>query len=159
MSFLARHKLAIILSVLALAGLSWVVYSVLHNINRRLDKDRLQRFRDLWSANGPKDYRLKYTIRLTGSAAPDRFEARIVAGKAVEAWANGEPEPATRLHNYGMDRLFDYIERFLEMHKIEPAKAAQHFADFDSRDGHLLRYQRHLTGQSVEIVVEGLTRD
>jgi hypothetical protein len=153
MSFMARHKLAILLCVIAVTGVSWIVWALLHNAARRLDQERFESHRDLWLARRPASYVLKYHIRLPTSDAYDYFEVRVVNHKTVEAFFNDTPEPADRLHNYGMERLFAYVERFLEMDEKQAKEKAQHFADFGA-DGRLLRYQRHLHGQSVEIEVE-----
>lgn len=158
MKFIARHKLAVVLGLIVLAGLAWAVWSARRNAARRLDEPRLDAARKLWEEKGPKDYRLRYTILRSGADKPDTYEVQVIGGKPGRAWVNDLEEPAARLHHYGMDRLFDYLEQFLEIEKKDATKKALHFADFDSADGRLIRYQRHVSGgkEGVEIEVLGL---
>lgn len=155
MIFFHRHKLAVILILVAVAGIAWIAWSVRRNTARKLDLDRLNDARALWEKAGPKSYHLVYTILRTGGAAPDRYEVQVADGKAVSASINGRADEADRLHNYGMEKLFSFIERFLEM---DTDASTVHRADFGSEDGRLLWYHRHAPAkkQFVEITVLSL---
>jgi hypothetical protein len=153
-----RHKLAIILGLVFVAGVIWIVVSIRRNAARKLNAERLEEARRLWTEKGPKDYVLRYKVYRSGSTTPDRFQVQVADGKVVEVWANDEKEPPSRYHHYGMDKLFDFIETFVDCDPKDAAKKALQYADFDARDGHVLRYQRHPPGgkESVEIEVEEL---
>jgi len=155
MTFIKRHKLAVILLLVCVVGIGWIVWSVRRNTALRLDLPRLKAARELWEERGPKAYHLVYTILRTGGTKADRYEVEVVDGKAVSASVNGRADDADRLHNYGMEKLYSFIERFLEIDK--DASTVQR-ADFGAEDGRLLWYLRNAPAkkQSVEITVLSL---
>lgn len=155
MSFFKNHKLAVILIFVCVVGIGWIVWSVRRNTALKLDLPRLKTARLLWEERGPKSYHLIYSILRTGGTKADRYEVEVVDGKAVAASVNGLADDADRLHNYGMEKLYSFIERFLEIDK--DASTLQR-AEFGDEDGRLLWYLRNAPAkkQSVEITVLSL---
>src|SRR4051794_19575689 len=114
MTFLRRHPWAVVITLALLAGATWLVWSVRRNAARKLTLQRLEVSRDLWDKKGPKNYRLTYAIHRGGAADPDEYEVDVKDGAAVAASVNGRAVEAGRLGNYGMNRLFDFLERFFK---------------------------------------------
>lgn len=103
-----------------------------------------------------------YSTSNRGSTRPDRFEVRVRGGKVVAVALNGKAEASDRLHYHSMDRLFDYIEKFLDLDQ-DPrtgVKKGAAWAEFDPRDGRLLHYRRQVLGgrEGVDIQVESFVR-
>ncbi len=142
---------------LILAGLTVlaVVFLIWYNLSQQLRPEELAAARQRWQAKGLRDYRLTYTIK-RGEGAADSVVVVVRGGKTVSAAVNGRPEPAERLHFYGMDRLFDDIERFLDMDKAPGKRRTYARARFADADGHLEWYVRRVMEgrERLEITVE-----
>lgn len=157
MNLIKRHPLATALCVVLLAGIVLITWRVRVNQARKLDTERLQAQWKTWQKVGPRSYTLRYSILLGGSAKADEYEVQVIGGKPVAATFNGKEESPDRLHNYGMEKLFTFIERFLELDTKLPPEQVIERADF-GHDGRLLWYYRYVPGkrESVEIEVQSV---
>lgn len=147
--------------VFALAIAATVILAVF-NWQQQLRPEQLEAARKQWKEKGPRDYTMIYTIRRAGDDVTDRFEVKVRGGSAVKATHNGQPIPEDRLGYYRMERLFDYIERFMEMDAKKDAKRSYVRAIFDEpKTGGLRWYVRSVMGtrERAEITVEGFTID
>ena len=131
---------------------------IVFNLRQQLKPEQLEAARKLWETNGPKDYVLKYSIHVYQDQRTDHYLVRVKQGKAYEAIVNDLPQSADRMGYYGMEALFNYIERFLEIDAEPNAPRTFARARFDEKTGALRDYVRRVMGKSdrVEITVEGL---
>jgi Family of unknown function (DUF6174) len=126
----------------------------------QLTPETLEKAEALWKTKGPKDYLLAYTISTVSKAGAGERHCvvKVKDGKAYEAKDNGIKQEPDRMHYYGMPRMFQDIQTFLD-EDAEPGKPKTYTrAVFDPDTGALLRYIRSvmLTGQRVEINVAPL---
>jgi hypothetical protein len=125
--------------------------------NRQLTPERLAEAQTLWQQNGPPNYDMKYTVKRFDAKSEDHFEVRVRAGKVIGVLDNGRPLESTQYHYHDIRALFGFLEDFLEQEKANPQQArATTFFEFDSNDGHLVRYVRSATGRpnGIEITVD-----
>src|SRR4051794_412915 len=106
------------LTVAATATLVWF------NQRQQLKPEQLEAARRTWKERGPADYVLAYTIQRDSASgtSTDHFLVKVRGGRAVDVLVNGLPVEADRLSFYGIPRLFDYVEQFLDI-DAEPGKA------------------------------------
>ncbi|MFO0967215.1 MAG: DUF6174 domain-containing protein [Gemmataceae bacterium] len=154
MGLFRRHPYVTLVTVLLAGGALFVAWSVRRNAARRLTPERLEAARALWDRKGPKDYRLTYTILRGGAGEADEYQVRVKNGEAVEATINGRDAEKGALGAYGMDRLFDFIERFFRVDADRSKEKAHYVADFDDEDGHLIWYYRHVPGTRESVTIE-----
>lgn len=144
----------LILVVLTLAATIGVAS---YNLLQQLKPEQLEAARQQWKDSGLSDYSLGYTIKNKDEKIVE-YLVQVKGGKVVEAYFNGLAETPDRLHYYGMDRLFDYIEKFqhFDAQKGQPRVYVR--AYFDERTGAVLKYIRRVMGsrERVEITVEKL---
>src|SRR5581483_10599781 len=84
------------------------------------------------------------------------YAVEVRAGKVRKVTEDGRPLEARLFAYYGMDGLFDDLERFVKM-RDEPGGGRIYLrAEFDPGDGHLLQYLFGDTRShtSVEVRVE-----
>lgn len=133
--------------ILTALAVSATVILIVFNLQQQLKPEQLEAARQLWKKNDIRDYTMTYTVRTNDQEKADRYFVKVQGGKVVEAKFNGQAEPAGRLHHYGMDRLFAYIEDF---HKIDSEKGKPRTfvrAIFDEqKTGGLRWYVRRVMG-------------
>jgi hypothetical protein len=147
-----------------LAGLSIAATTIMivYNLGQQLTPEMLEAARQKWLQHGPGSYDMEYS-KITTSTETYRVEVR--GGKVVKAEvASGLPGKDTkwepieeRFYRYhSVAALFDFMNGFLA-HDGTPGKPRAFVrANFDSNDGHPMRYVRSVSGpplQRVEIVV------
>ena len=127
------------------------------NLRQQLKREQLDAARKLWEQHGPADYVLSYTKNAAG-VSTDHFMVKVRAGRAREVLLNGLPLEEERLAYYGMHRLFDDVERFLDIDDDKAAPRTYTRATFDPRNGALWWYVRRVMGtrQRLEITVVSL---
>ena len=141
----------LVLFVLAIAAPTILYF---YNRGQLLTFELLASQRKLWSEKGPKSYRLTYSqIRGVG-IEPDYYVVVVRDRKAVSAHVNGRPEETDRLHFYGMDRLFDDVERFMKHDTGPKQPQAMHRAQFDATNGQLRFYLRSVRAKGERQVID-----
>ncbi len=128
------------------------------NLRQQLTPGQLDAAQKAWKEHGPADYVFAYTIKREDAAggSSDHFLVTVRGGRATETLVNGLPVEPARLSYYGMPKLFEYVERFLEL-DAEPGKRKTFTrAIFNPNSGALLWYVRRVMGsrERVEISVE-----
>jgi hypothetical protein len=130
------------------------------NLSHQLKAESLEKAQALWKEKGPKDYLLAYTIRTDSEAGPNetRYFVKVKDGKAFEALVEGIPQAPDRMIWYGMPKLLDFIDEFLEKDAKPGAPRTYTRALFDPTNGALGWYVRSVmsTRQRVEIIVDPL---
>src|SRR3954465_7406960 len=102
----------LLVGVLAVLAASVIVT---YNLSQQLKPEKLAAARKFWEQHGPKSYEMTYTVRLNENDTSDQYHVSVKDGKVVEVTLNGRAQTADRFHNYGMDRLFDYMEEFQDL--------------------------------------------
>ena len=143
---------------LILAALAAVAVSALmrYNLGQQLRLEDVREARARWQANGPRDYRLTYTMKKNNESV-DRYAVHVRGGKIELATVNGKPIPAERLAQADMDGLFSLIGEHLRL-RAQPDQPRTFLrARFDGADGHVRSYVRAPRGQDrLEITIESL---
>lgn len=148
----------VVLAILTIIATSTLA---IYNIRQQLKPETLDTAIALWNAKGPKDYVLVYTTKKTDLSgdSDDHYVVKVKDGRPYEVLINGLPPAEERqLAYYGMNRLLQYIEQFMEI-DAQPGKPKTYLrGDFDGKTGALLRYVRRVMGtrQRLEITVESL---
>lgn len=131
-----------------------------YNIRQQLKPETVREAIALWKDKGPKDYLLKYKAQKTQESGDmtDHYVVSVRGGQAREVHVNGVPLEDRQLAYYGMHRLLQDIERFMEIDS-EPGKPKVFTRGiFDGKTGALAWYVRSVmkSRQRVEITVESL---
>jgi hypothetical protein len=86
----------------------------------------------------------------------ERCAVHVRQGRITAVACNGKPVAAARFANYGVDALFDQIDRFLRTDNQPGGPRTYAHAKFDEEDGHPLHYVRRVMGsrQRLEITVQ-----
>jgi hypothetical protein len=145
--------------VFALSIAAAVVIAVF-NLRQQLKPEQLAAAEQLWKRCGVANYVMVYTVKTDSLAGTrtDDYVVKVRSGHAYEALVNGLPQEQDRLIYYGMPKLFEYIDTFLEK-DAEPGKPKVFTrALFDPDSGALRWYVRRVMGSKdrVEITVESL---
>src|SRR6476660_6753191 len=143
-----------VLTIIATATLA------IYNIYQQLKPEKLDAAIALWKEKGPKDYVLIYTAKTKDHSADrdDHYVVKVKDGRAYEVLINGLAAEERQLAYYGMPRLLQYLERFMEI-DAEPGRPKTFLrGDFNAKTGALVRYVRRVMGtrQRLEINVESL---
>jgi hypothetical protein len=157
---LKTHSWIWYFSVLAILTIIATATLAIYNLRQQLKPEQLDAAIALWAAKGPKDYVLVYTAKKTeiSGEMDDHYVVKVHGGQATEVLVNGAPLEDRQLAYYGMHRLLQNLERFMEI-DAEPGRPKTYVrGDFDAKTGAVLRYVRRVMGsrQRVEIVVESL---
>lgn len=147
-------------AVLAVLTIVATATLAIYNIRQQLKPEQLDAAIALWKEKGPKDYVLVYTAKKTelSGEMDDHYVVKVKDGQAYEVLINGLPAEERQLAYYGMTRLLQYLERFMEI-DAEPGRPKAFLrGDFNARTGALVRYVRRVMGtkQRLEINVESL---
>jgi hypothetical protein len=144
--------------ILALLAATAMAIPLWYNSSRQLTAEQLADARARWKENGPRDYDFRYTTNK--STGKEEFKVRVRDNK-VRSVTRNNVELEERLYRYhDMPALFGFIEEFLKQDTEEARTTGRRvftIADFDARDGHLLRYIRSPAmrkDERVEIRVE-----
>lgn len=144
--------------VLGALGIAAVGINAVYNFRQQLTLEELTRSRTLWEKNGPRDYVMEYTKQVGGQT--DTFVVTVRNGDTVLVEgplviAEGRSKKDIYSH-YGMDAIFDDIERFLKIDAQPNSPRAFNRATFDPADGRLLDFVRSVsaTRHRVHIAVK-----
>lgn len=154
-SYLVYFALLIVLTVAAISTLTW------YNLRQQLKPEQLAAARALWKQKAPPSYILTYNVRFDENEHKDQYFVRVRNGKVVEVTFNGQALPEAKFSYYGMNRLFDYIEKFQECDQEKGKPRVFCVAHFDGYNGALYHYVRRVMGtrQRQEIKVDVLQKD
>ncbi len=148
---------------LVLAVLTIIATATLatYNIRQQLKSEQLDAAIAIWRAKGPADYVLVYNAKKTEQSGEmnDHYVVKVKGGKAYEVLVNGLPLPEERqLAYYGMHRLLQDIERFMELDAEKDRPKTYTRGVFNGKNGALAWYVRRVMGsrQRLEITVESL---
>src|SRR4051812_42072408 len=139
----------VVLGALALVA---IVVPLVYNLSLQLRPEELAQARARWQAHGPRDYDLRYSVKVDRDPAADEYLVRVRRGQVVLVGCNGEVlllNPAAGLaaglparalpsedaRNYGVEVLFRQMESLLAKDTAE-GKRNYATADFDPIDGH-----------------------
>ncbi|MCI0684547.1 MAG: DUF6174 domain-containing protein [Gemmataceae bacterium] len=139
-------------------ALSGAVIMVVYNLWQQLKPEQLEAYRERWDRNGPANYVMRYTTRKNNDTTTDEYVVKVRNRKAYEALVNGLPQPPEQLGYYGMEALFNYIERFMELDSEKGKPRTFTRCDCDETTGAIKRFVRRVMGKSerLEILVEPL---
>jgi hypothetical protein len=153
--------------VLGLLTAGGIIANTWYNLRQQLTPEQLEAARQLWIKNGPRDYRLYFTIKREinpdpAGVAADRYSVEVHDGKLTAVYGPDdkridpcEMEPDD--HNMDtMDDLFTVIALKLQADS-EPGKPrAFATATFDAKDGHVIHYVHSVmqTRERLEVTVE-----
>lgn len=134
---------------------------VVYNLNQQLKPEQLEKAWQVWKEQGPHSYHLVYTIKINEPSSTDHYDVKVKDTAVIQAAVNGQQEPANRLHYYGMEKLFGYIDSNLERDQKKGQPRTYTRALFDPDHGGLRSYVRRVMGskERVEITVEKLAAE
>lgn len=147
-----------------LAGLSIAATTtmIVYNLKQQLTPGQLEAARQRWLQHGPADYDMEYT-KITTTTETYRVEVRGKKVVKVEVTpdlpgkdARWQPIEARLYPYHSVPALFGFMNDFLAHDRMPGRPRAFVRANFDSDDGHLMRYVRSVSGtapQRVEFVV------
>jgi hypothetical protein len=147
------------IAFVAIVLLTWLALFIQEQLKPavQLKLEQLQSARRLWQTADIKDYQMLYSVQRGGGQAKDHYFVDVRAGKVLSVIMNGKDRlPEDQLEYHSMTGLLNNIELFLK--GDAPPGSPQTFCRgyFDSRDGHLMLFQRQVLGgpERVEIKVE-----
>jgi hypothetical protein len=135
--------------VLAVLGVLGVGLQIRHKMAQQLRPEKLAAARARWQEQGPKNYRLQYTQKVS---TPETFVVWVRNGRVLGVVRkldpkapdqDGEVLPGRLFAYHSMEALFDHIEQFVQM-----KGRTFMIADFDPEDGHLQRFVRRVARTS-----------
>jgi hypothetical protein len=147
-----------------LAGLSLAATTtmIVYNLRQQLTPEQLEAARQRWLQHGPASYDMEYT-KITTTTETYRVEVRDTKVVKVEMTpglpgndAKWQPIEERLYPYHSVPALFGFMNDFLARDRMPGRPRAFVRANFDSNDGHLMRYVRSVSGttpQRVEIVV------
>ncbi len=149
--------------ILTLVAIGATATVAIYNYNQQLTPGQLEKARKLWDEKGPKDYELRYLTRTgVGTDEQETHYAVVVRGGKVQSVTvnNTIHLKEKQFHRYGMDGLFDDIERFLDYDREPGRPKVYKVARFSPEDGHLVFYVRSVMSgrERVEITDVRLKR-
>jgi hypothetical protein len=129
---------------------------VVYNLGQQLKPEQVAAARKLWREKGPKSYQLAYRIKIGIDKEPDYYVVRVRNGEVISSTLNERLEEKRLFADRGMEALFDWIERFLEMSSKPNQPKTFTIGSFDPNTGAVRKYVRRVAGSSerLEIVVE-----
>lgn len=144
-----------ILVLLAGAG---VTIPIVYNLRQQLTPDQLDGAVARWREHGPRSYNFRYVVKRSQSE-PETYYAEVRGGRVVRASVNGRPLPPENRHYHDMEHRFSDIRGFLNEDTKTGKPRVFVTAQFDAKDGRLIRYVRSVTSTRtrVEIDVQELT--
>jgi hypothetical protein len=153
--------------VLGLLTAGGIIANTWYNLRQQLTPEQLEVARQLWIKNGPRDYRLYYTIKHEvnpdpAGVAAERYSVEVHDGKITAVYGPDnkridpdEMEPG----DYDMDTMDDLFALLAWKLQTdsEPGKPRAFVtATFDANDGHIVHYVHSVmqTRERLEISVE-----
>jgi hypothetical protein len=145
--FAILFALALFASILMIA-VSW---------HLQLKPELLEAARERWETSGPANYIMVYTTRRNDETTTDHYVVKVRKKKTYEVIVNDLPL-TERLDYYGMDAMFNDIERFQDMDNEKGKPRTYTRATFDDHTGAIRWYVRRVMGsrERQEINVEPL---
>jgi hypothetical protein len=127
------------------------------NLQQQLTPEKLAEAQQLWKAQGPHSYDMRYEIKKPDST--DEYAVEVRNGTVVSVMRNGQPLEKRLFRYSSVPSLFNFIDEFLEQDRKPDSPRAFEVATFDPQDGHLLHYVRSVarTRQQQEITVKEFT--
>jgi hypothetical protein len=151
-------------ALLAALGLCAIIIPWAYNLSQQLRPDQLADARERWVQHRPIDYDLEYVAKeddKPGSdplAGPDveSLSLRVRDGRIESALRNGKAVAPEEAPQFGVDALFDLIQRNLDNDGQPGQPRSFAHARFDKNDGHPVHYVRRVMGsrQRLEIIIE-----
>jgi len=151
-------------ALLVLLGLCAMIIPWAYNLAQQLHPEQLAAARALWNQTKPPDYDLEYAVKeddnpdADPSAGPQTqsISMRIRNGRVESALRNNVEISPEEMKNYGVEALFDLIQRNLDLDGQRGQPRTYAHARFDKTDGHPIHYVRRVLGsrQRMEIIVE-----
>ncbi len=144
---------AILIALALFASILMIVV----NWQLQLKPEQLEGARKLWETNGPANYVMVYTTRRNDETTTDHYVVKVRQKKTYAVLVNDLPL-TERLDYYGMDALFNDVERFQDMDNEKGKPRTYTRATFDDRTGAIRWYVRRVMGsrERQEITVKSL---
>jgi hypothetical protein len=151
-------------SLLAMLGLCAMIIPYAYNVSQQLRPEQLAAARALWEKQRPLDYDLEYVVKeddkpgTDPTAGPETqsISLRVRDGQIESVSRNGNAVGSKDVPSFGVDALFDLIQRNLDDDEQPGRPRAYAHARFDKKDGHPIHYVRRVMGsrQRMEIIIE-----
>ena len=127
------------------------------NWHLQLKPELLEAARERWVASGPASYVMVYTTRRNDETKTDHYVVKVRQKKTYEVLVN-DIRLTERLDYYGMDAMFNDIERFQDLDSEKGKPRTYTRATFDDHTGAIRWYVRRVMGsrERQEINVEPL---
>jgi hypothetical protein len=143
-----------LLTMLAIAA---IAVPIVYNLSLQLDPEDVRVARQRWQEHGPSDYVLEYLVKHDRDPRGDEYWVKVRNGQVVSVFRNGAPLlldnaaglflgfgsrtlPEGDYSAYGVDGLFDEIERLVHEGIGGEGKRDYATATFDKVDGHPVRF-------------------
>ncbi|MFO0863857.1 MAG: DUF6174 domain-containing protein [Gemmataceae bacterium] len=148
---------ALYFGIVFLLAIAATATLITFNIKQQLTPEQFEAGHKKWREKGPKNFVMVYKTLKNDEANPDHFVVKVRNGKTYEVLANGLPLPEERFAYYGMDRLYDDIERFMEQDAEKDRPKVFTRGLFD-KQGAIRWYVRRVMGsrERLEITIEPL---
>src|SRR4051794_15941537 len=85
---------------------------IVYNLRQQLQPDELAAARARWREKAPRDYDLVYSKQ---GGVNGTYAVEVRAGKVRKVTEDGRPLEARLFAYYGMDGLFEDLDRFVKM--------------------------------------------
>jgi len=127
------------------------------NLRLQLTPEQFEIAKKTWQEKGPANYVMVYKTSKNNEETTDHYVVKVRNRKTIEVLANGLPLPEERFSYYGMDRLYDDIERFVDQ-DAEKGRPKVFTRGFFDTQGAIRWYVRRVMGtkERIEITVEPL---
>jgi hypothetical protein len=154
-------------SLLAALAVAAVVIPIVYNLRQQLRPEQLAEARERWRQNGTSDYDLAFEVKYDTDPRADEHIVQVRDGKVVSWVVNGEklvhaPDGTLPLQRAeaspgseallemwkrpDVEGLFNMMRKWLEEDAASGSRRNFATANFDSRDGHPLRYVHRVAG-------------
>jgi hypothetical protein len=144
-------------AILIVLALFASILMIVVNWRLQLKPEQLEAARKRWETSGPASYVMNYTTRRNDETRTDHYVVKVRQKKTYEVLVNDLPL-TERLDYYGMDALFNDVERFQDMDAEKDKPRTYTRAIFDDQTGAIRKYVRRVMGghERQEINVEPL---
>jgi hypothetical protein len=162
------HRWVWFFALLATLGVIAVVIPIVYNLRQQLRPEQLAEARERWRQHGASDYDLAFEVKYDTEPRADEHAVQVRGGKVVSWAINGQDlarapgdtlPPSQRAEASAggeallemwkrpdVEGLFNMMQKWLEEDAASGSRRNFATANFDSRDGHPLRYVHRVAG-------------
>jgi hypothetical protein len=138
-----------------LASVFVALFMIWYNRSIQLTPEQFDAAKKRWQTSNITNYNMVCKKRLLNDQDWTTFHVTVLDGKVREVLMNGRPLEAEGNHDPlpydSMDAQFRYLEGFLKIDQKPNAPKVYFVADFDQRNGAIIRYTRYDASQKQRV--------